>query len=77
MALPVNKGVDFAREERMETRNALLDEFWYIFKSPQLKKYWEKENSLLADFNKLYEELYNFLIVADRNGGGHGDMELA
>lgn len=77
MAIPISKGVDFAREERMEVRNQLLDEFRFIFKSPILKKYRSKENQLMGDFNRLYEELYNFLIMADRSGGNGGDMELA
>ena len=43
-------GVDLAREERMQIRDQLLDQFRMVFKGKTLNKYKEKESSLKKDF---------------------------
>lgn len=50
MQMPVQRGVDLAREERMESRDAVLEMFRHIFKSPNLIKYKDKESALQQDF---------------------------
>lgn len=74
--VPLTKGVDFAREERMEISKNLTEKYRQIFKGSKMTKYKEKQSQLQPDFIKLYEELYHFLIMTDRNDGG-GQMELA
>ena len=43
-SVAMTKGVDFAREERLEISNSLTDLFRGVFKSNKMKKYKDKES---------------------------------
>ena len=74
---PVTKGVDLQREERLKICDDLLDQFTAVFKGKTLAKRVKYSGNIGKVSNSLYTELYNFLALADKNGGGGREPEMA
>ena len=76
-AVPITRGVDLAREERMQVRDNVLEIFRHIFKMPVIVKYKDRDTQLSASFKRLYDELFQFLALSDKGDGGGREMEIA
>ena len=74
---PVTKGVDLQREERIKNCNELLDRFRAVFKGSTLKKRVKYKGNIGKVSKNLSEELYQFLALANDDGGNDGQPELA
>lgn len=74
---PVSKGVDLQREERLKVCDDLLNMFLAIFKGTTLKKRVKYKGNIGKVSKNLYNELYNFLALADSSKGNSKQAELA
>lgn len=67
---PLGRGVDLQREERVQQCDELLQRFLAIFKGSTLKKRRKYKGNIGKVSNDLYNELYKFLALSDKSGGG-------
>ena len=74
---PVGQGVDLQREERLKVCQDLLDTFLQIFKGNTLKKRVKYKGNIGKVSKNLYNELYNFLALADTKKGNSREPEAA